>query len=210
MTRRIGVVLALSLAGAVALDPFVAGTPLTVEVYRELGAVREALVGAKFLGSGFGALLVALVVGALDRWQRALVIVLVAAVVGLGAAVVKRATGRPRPEVVDPAPPARMPVFHGPGAGLSQAEGQSFPSGHTAGAFATATCLASFYPGTARVAYVIAGATGVQRVARRHHHLSDVVAGAWLGHLAAAWLLARPRVARLWHRPGVDSDRPSP
>lgn len=58
---------------------------------------------------------------------------------------------------------------------------RSFPSGHTAGAFALAGALASEYPRARTPAYVIAGAMGALQVLRRAHFPGDVAAGAVIG-----------------------------
>lgn len=67
----------------------------------------------------------------------------------------------------------------------------SFPSGHSANAFAIATTLARRYGRRAAVpAYALAALVPVARVHDRHHYASDVVAGAGLGALAG-WVAAR-------------------
>lgn len=67
----------------------------------------------------------------------------------------------------------------------------SFPSGHSANAFAVATTLARRYGQRAAVpAYVLAALVPVARVHGRHHYVSDVVAGAGLGALAG-WVTTR-------------------
>lgn len=67
----------------------------------------------------------------------------------------------------------------------------SFPSGHSANAFAIATTLARRYGRRAAVpAYALAALVPVARVHDRHHYASDVVAGAGLGALAG-WVTAR-------------------
>jgi len=59
----------------------------------------------------------------------------------------------------------------------------SFPSGHTAVAFAAATVIDRRYGGVAGwLAYGAAAAAGEARLADDHHYLSDVVAGALIGH----------------------------
>lgn len=66
----------------------------------------------------------------------------------------------------------------------------SFPSGHTAVAFAAASVIDKRYGGVAGWgAYTAAALAGEARIADNHHYLSDVVAGAVLGtvigHLVA-------------------------
>lgn len=58
----------------------------------------------------------------------------------------------------------------------------SFPSGHTAAAFAVAPVLANrLGPSVGIPAFVLAGATGMGRMEDSKHYLSDVVFGAALG-----------------------------
>lgn len=62
----------------------------------------------------------------------------------------------------------------------------SFPSGHTATAFATATALSYTYGWkTAVVAYPLAMLVGLSRLADDAHWGSDVVAGAFVGFISA-------------------------
>ncbi len=64
----------------------------------------------------------------------------------------------------------------------NQANRLSFPSGHTYGAFATATSLTYAYGWKAgAVMFPIATFVGLSRIADDDHWLSDVVAGAFLG-----------------------------
>ncbi|HTF28641.1 MAG TPA: phosphatase PAP2 family protein [Flavitalea sp.] len=70
----------------------------------------------------------------------------------------------------------------------------SFPSGHTAQAFAAATFLSEEYkqrlPWIPYAAYGIAGSVGALRMANNRHYISDVLFGAGLGVLsmkAAYW-----------------------
>lgn len=64
----------------------------------------------------------------------------------------------------------------------------SFPSGHTAQAFAAATFLTEEYGHTYKwtpfVAYSMATSVGLMRVANNRHYISDVLAGAGIGILA--------------------------
>jgi len=65
---------------------------------------------------------------------------------------------------------------------------RSFPSGHTAQAFATATFLSEEYkdrlPWMPYAAYTMAGTTGLLRIANHKHYLGDVLFGAGLGLLS--------------------------
>jgi len=66
----------------------------------------------------------------------------------------------------------------------------SFPSGHTAVAFAVATAIADETPDlwSDAALYGIAGLTGMARLNDDRHWISDVFAGALVGHLSARWL----------------------
>lgn len=65
---------------------------------------------------------------------------------------------------------------------------QSFPSGHTAAAFMTATMLSKEYghlsPWVGIGGYGVATMTGLMRIANDKHWLSDVIVGAGIGILA--------------------------
>jgi membrane-associated phospholipid phosphatase len=57
----------------------------------------------------------------------------------------------------------------------------SFPSGHTSVAFASATVLSGEYPGLTPLFYALASYVGIARVQQNTHWVSDVVAGAAIG-----------------------------
>jgi membrane-associated phospholipid phosphatase len=69
----------------------------------------------------------------------------------------------------------------------------SFPSGHTAVAFAVATAIAEETrdPWSDAALYGAATITAVARLNDDRHWTSDVFAGALLGHLSARWLSRR-------------------
>ncbi len=106
--------------------------------------------------------------------------------------LLKAAVPRPRPYMLRADTPADL---------LGDDERmQSFPSGHTAFAFMTASFLATVYrpesgsPAAGILvgasAFGLAGATAVLRVASGTHYLGDVLAGALLGS-AAGYLVQR-------------------
>ncbi|MCD7710990.1 MAG: phosphatase PAP2 family protein [Porphyromonadaceae bacterium] len=67
-------------------------------------------------------------------------------------------------------------------------DNHSFPSGHTATAFMTATMLSKEYGHKSQWvsigAYTVASATGLMRMANNRHWLSDVITGAGIGILS--------------------------
>jgi membrane-associated phospholipid phosphatase len=70
----------------------------------------------------------------------------------------------------------------------------SFPSGHTASAFATASVLQQSYGwkvGT--VAYLVAGYVGSARMVHNRHYLSDVAFGAAIGIAGARTVMRSDR-----------------
>ncbi|NOZ80022.1 MAG: phosphatase PAP2 family protein [Acidobacteria bacterium] len=195
------------LAVAFLLDHWAFGFFRTVTFYDHWGEMREGLTAAKFLASGLGTLVVGLTIAFLDRrhWRRAAafwLVILLAAAVG---SVIKVGAGRERPSRSDQVPGHERTVFHGPALGLRHASCQSFPSGHTLSAFASATVLSAFYPGAAPVFFAVATATGVNRIVTHQHFLSDVVAGALLGHLLALLLLRWWWIRRLWAPDGREA-----
>lgn len=82
----------------------------------------------------------------------------------------------------------------------------SFPSGHTASAFAFTTGIAPEFPRLAAVLHVVAVAMGYSRVHAGMHYPSDVVAGAAAG--TAAGLASRPLCRRLVTLAGAPSRPP--
>jgi membrane-associated phospholipid phosphatase len=69
----------------------------------------------------------------------------------------------------------------------------SFPSGHTAVAFASATVLSGEYPGFAPLFYALATYVGIARVQQNTHWVSDVVAGAAIGWISGVSALRANR-----------------
>jgi len=132
-------------------------------------------------------LLIAVVVGIFHResWRMALPLVISGPLVGIGYTLLKWIVGRRRP-VIALKPFTFHPFAHGI-VGLVHAEsGLSFPSGHTALAFATAICMARAIPRWGPVFFVVAAAVGAERILENAHYLSDVVAGAGVG-IVCGW-----------------------
>ena len=114
-------------------------------------------------------------------WRAALPIVLGGPLAGLAYLILKWIVGRKRPEFH--APYDFHPLAHGL-KGLIHAEaGLSFPSGHTALAFATATCLSAALPRQSLLFFLFAAIVASERMAEYAHYPSDVLAGAIVGVL---------------------------
>ena len=116
-----------------------------------------------------------------DLWRRRLPLAFCAAAAAAGAAslavgVLKETFDRARPPVADP----------GLGSLVSIPDNPSFPSGHSATAFAAATAVAVLCPRLRHFALALAAAVAVSRVYLRVHYMSDVSAGWALGAAAFA------------------------
>lgn len=81
---------------------------------------------------------------------------------------------------------------------------ESFPSGHSAGAFAFAVTLVWFYPRIAWLLWVLAAGCAVSRFLDAVHWPSDCLAGAVIGYVCA-WIALRPYVWTLPFRRRVPS-----
>jgi len=83
--------------------------------------------------------------------------------------------------------------FQGNGSGAFFQGGTSFPSEHSAAAWAAAGVLAHEYPGplTKLLAYGLAGAVSYSRVRGRQHFPSDVFIGGMMGNLVAQEIYSR-------------------
>jgi len=111
-----------------------------------------------------------------DMWRRRIPVAFAAAAAATGAAslvtdVLKGAVGRARPPVGEPGLGSLTPLPGNP----------SFPSGHSATAFAAATAVAILCPRLRPFALAIAAAVALSRVYLRVHFPLDVVAGSLIG-----------------------------
>jgi undecaprenyl-diphosphatase len=131
------------------------------------------------------------------RWLRIFVaMVLACALAGAAARVVKIATGRARPNV-----PAEA-EWNGP---RVSARYNAFPSGHTAAstAFFAALAFMSWRIGTGLLTIPVLIAFSRMYVAA--HHLSDVVAAALIGAVAAYCVVRWKPLAMQGSRPGIEN-----
>ena len=113
---------------------------------------------------------------------------------GLAAGALKTLVGRERPYVGGS--PSTFEPFN--------FKNESFPSGHTALAFALATSFAAETPDWVSDVffYVAATMTGLSRIQDDRHWLTDVVAGAGVGYLAGRWATRAHRRIPLSAGPG--------
>jgi undecaprenyl-diphosphatase len=127
-----------------------------------------------------------------DLWRRRVPMACLAAAVASGAAslvvgALKDTFDRARPPLSDP----------DLGALAALPDNPSFPSGHSATAFAAATAVAILCPRLRVLALAIAAAVALSRVYLRVHFPLDVVAGALVGAaLGALCALGALRLAR--------------
>jgi undecaprenyl-diphosphatase len=139
-----------------------------------------------------GPLLVGLGLGC-DLWRRRAPLAFLAAssavlVASLIVGPLKDLFGRARPPEADP----------GLGSLVAIPENASFPSGHSATAFAAAAAIAILSPRMRPYALAIAAGVALSRVYLRVHYPLDVLAGALLGAgLGVLAALAAIKLARL-------------
>jgi membrane-associated phospholipid phosphatase len=116
------------------------------------------------------------------HWIAAIPLLLASLFQGASYSLLKWLIGRHRPVLkIDP---FAVHPFAGGWHGLMHAEsGLSFPSGHAALAFATATVMGRLLPRWRPAFFFVAALVGVERVAENAHYVSDVIAGAGLGVL---------------------------
>ena len=125
-------------------------------------------------------LAVAFAMWRLDRRRRSrvLCIALGAILVALPVELVKRLTGRVRPEESY----GKLEV-HGWSKWSDGGDYQSFPSGHTASGAAYSGALAAFYPPLRPVCIALAVGCGANRVWKERHFLTDC----WVGGIFGFW-----------------------
>lgn len=143
-------------------------------------------------------ILIALAIG-LTQWKQrgarltAWMIVVSPLLAGALAELLKRLVGRERPGTIDPTGAYTFkPFLHA----FSDGSNLGIPSSHAAVAFGGAFILLRLFPCAGCVALVWAIGCGMTRVALGAHYVSDVVAGAALGHIAATILMPPGKAGR--------------
>ena len=122
-------------------------------------------------------------------------------ITGLVTSGIKGISGRARPN-----------TGHGPGHFRPFQGDQSFPSGHTTGAFTFASVIAAHYddnPWVDVTAYGIASLVGAARIRLDAHWMSDVAGGALVGGLIGHHLVEFNRRWRAQHEawvPSIETD----
>lgn len=168
------------------------------------GELHQLILSLAMYGQMLGIVMSLLLILLFDTRRRGRILILGCMVLagGLGSGLIKGIVGRERP-----LESGNRTIVHGPLQGLDSTGRQSFPSGHTATAFALSYGLSSFYPQTRWLVWPLAAGVGLNRVITVRHFPSDVVAGAWIGFMLAAWISQRKGVRKLaigmhrWCRP---------
>ncbi len=147
------------------------------------GDLRAFFQGIGFFGHGTGCFVAVLLIWALDRQNKIAIPLVLGSTLLAGAitTVIKILVHRPRPFVDQSAIADGVTfseaVFHN--------FLQSFPSGHTATAFALAVALSLLYKRGKTVFLLLAALVAMQRIISQNHFPSDVIAGALVGIVSA-------------------------
>jgi len=175
---------------------------------KELGTVHDLLFLAETFGTTLGAIIVTLLVLELDWHKRIRLFRYFGAIlsVSLVSNLIKLFVIRYRPRGIDFASPESIAQLNVLSidwmpwtSAIKSVEG-SFPSGHTAMAFAAFVVLAFLYPQGKRIFLILAIFVGVQRIVVSAHFPSDVIAGAMVGlFIGGMWTTFSP-LARLCNR----------
>ncbi|MDR0327382.1 MAG: phosphatase PAP2 family protein [Planctomycetaceae bacterium] len=175
---------------------------------KELGTGRDFLFLAETFGTTLGAIIVTILILELDWRKRIRLFRYFAAIlsVGLIVNVIKLFVVRLRPYGVDfdcadsVTPLNGISIDWMPWTSAIKSVEGSFPSGHTAMAFAAFVVLSFLYPQGKRILLILASFVGIQRIMVSAHFPSDVVAGAMIGLLIGeVWTTFSP-LARFCNR----------
>jgi membrane-associated phospholipid phosphatase len=167
------------------------------------GVLQQFLGGLRNFGEFVTPLIAIAIIATYDRRRRVIIwaLVLSQAAAWIGYQAPKALIGRYRPlAAIDHLAPldrlSERSTWTSSQETLNMREEiRSFPSGHTAAAFALATVLAAFYMRLRWLVWLLAIGCGVSRVLTADHWPCDVVAGAAIGTVMA-WLV----LAAIGHR----------
>lgn len=155
------------------------------------GWTEQVLLGFRDFGQIVPVIVTCVIVAAFDsRRRRIIAAILLAQLLAMlvyngGKYTVVRY--RPNAGAVDVLDPAARPAdaWVGLAFGNFADNSQSFPSGHSAAAFALAAVLAACYPRLAWLFWALAVGCAASRYLQAFHWASDCVAGAAIGYLCA-------------------------
>jgi membrane-associated phospholipid phosphatase len=152
---------------------------------------QQILEGFRDFGQTLPVIVVMIIVAAYDRRRRTVIVTTVLAVV-LSQAVCKvgkYCIERKRPYVMssDLAKITEDTSWQGWNPGRRTFDSRSFPSSHSASAFAFGVCLAFFYPRLRWLFWILAIGCATSRYLDTYHWPSDCFAGSVIGYLSA-WL----------------------
>lgn len=177
------------------------------DIYTRLGSrpVRPWLLAVlnrlEPFGHGFGAALILISIGvcAPHRWRSVGRVAACAVSAGLAVEVVKLLIFRTRPRElaagIDSVARRAQALPHWNTELILDTHHQSFPSAHTAVAFALAFGLSQLFPKGRVVFYTCAALVGMQRMVDGRHFASDVLFGAAVGIAVGAGWYFYPRLA---------------
>lgn len=159
------------------------------------GWTEQFLLGLRDFGQILPVIVTCVVVAAFDRrWRRVVAAILLSQLVAMvvyngGKYTIVRY--RPNSGVVDFDDPATRPAdtWVGWAPGNTDDRSSSFPSGHSAAAFAFGTVLATFYPRLAWLFWTMAFGCAASRFIQFFHWPSDCLVGGTIGYLSACLVL---------------------
>ncbi|MHC4972550.1 MAG: phosphatase PAP2 family protein [Planctomycetota bacterium] len=197
--------------------------------------LMEALLLLKRMGHFFFVLVISgtMVALARQRWRQVLLLWLcVAGAAAVGQGILKPTIAKLRPDGPLSAERAAEIIqaegedavvrhageyrntgrieFRGLFGGYRGLSATTFPSGHSALAFATAAVVVACLGRGRYWFYLLAGGVAASRVLMGEHFLSDVIAGSFVGYASASVLLARPRLRRFARLDSVPGDAAGP
>lgn len=162
------------------------------------GAIEQIIEGFRNFGQLLTIIAVIVLIGLLDTRRKRIIIALLVAQIGSKVTyeVAKHTIARERPYITVSRPVedrAAEDTWLGYRLGNTSRDYQSFPSGHSAAAFAFAGVLAWYYRRAGAVFWVLAAGCAATRALNLMHWPSDCVVGAALGYI---WAQVGLRCAR--------------